>query len=346
MQRLLSLCHVGAVLLCGLFAAATALAAPPSPPLQPTHGPGGSEYAHAQVIAHEVRSGAQGWWLFTPSAPVPATAPVVVFCHGWSAIDPKAYRAWIDHLVRRGNIVVYPNYQELRTPGPDFLPNAIAGIRAALTDLADGHAGIRADLDRVAAVGHSAGGVLAAQLAAVAQREGLPPLRASMPVEPGDGSREGRRRARIPVIDLQPMPPRTLLLVVVGGDDHWAGEQVGLDLYAHATRVPATNKNVVELESDAHGTPELIANHAAASASSDPGSSRLRNLRFGPYADFRHAGTVDALDWYGTWKLFDALTNTAFYGREREIALGGSPAQLSMGVWSDDVPVKPMRRLR
>lgn len=328
-----------------LCAAATApaFAAPPSPPQQPAQGPGGAHYAHADVVAREVRTGGQGWWLFTPAGPVPETAPVVVVCHGWGALNPKAYRAWIDHIVRRGNIVIYPNYQDsLFTPGARFLPNAVTGIRDALADLASS-AGVRADSAHAAIVGHSAGGVLAAQIAAVAQSQGLPAFAAAMPVEPGDGSRDGQRRAAIPTVDLQTMPAQTLLLVLVGADDHLAYEQVGLRIFDAATRVPAANKNVIELESDDHGVPALIANHAAPVATAD---SRPANARRALLEDFEHAGVVDALDWYGTWKLFDALCDAAFYGRERGLALGGTPQQLSMGVWSDGVPVKPMHVLR
>src|SRR5207249_2362190 len=121
---------------------------------------------------------------------------------------------WIEHLVRRGNIVIWPNYQDsLLTRGDQFLPNAVAGVRGALTDLASGRAAIRADLQRAAVVGHSAGGILAAELAAVAKSEGLPEFRAAMPVEPGDGSRDGRRRVAVPMVDLAPMPASTRLLV-------------------------------------------------------------------------------------------------------------------------------------
>ena len=91
--------------LCVFAASATAIAVPaPTPPQQPAHGPGGADYAHGHVDARLVKDGAQGWWLFTPSNPVPKSAPVVIFCHGWGAMNPKTYRAWIDHLVRRGNI--------------------------------------------------------------------------------------------------------------------------------------------------------------------------------------------------------------------------------------------------
>ncbi len=321
---------------------ARATAAMPTPPAQPAQGAGGAAYSHAQVIAREVRRGAKGWWLFTPAAPVLASAPVVVFCHGWGALDPKGYRAWIDHIVRRGNIVIWPNYQaSLLTPGGDFLPNAIAGIRAALADLGHDAARIRPELDRVAIVGHSAGGVLSAEIAAAAKPSELPVFRAVMPVEPGDGSQDGRKRVTVPHTDLSSMPASTKLLVVVGADDHRAYESLGLSFYADTVHVPAANKNVLELESDDHGSPPLLANHAAPGASLD-----ARPPRRALIPEFEHAGSVDALDWYGTWKLFDALTDCAFYGRACATALGGGPAQTFMGVWSDGIPVKPMKVLR
>lgn len=325
-----------------VLAVGSALAAAPTPPAQPAHGPGGADYTHTRVVAREVRRGAQGWWLFTPAEPKPASAPVVVFCHGWGALDPDNYRSWIDHIVRRGNIVIWPNYQSsLLTPGGDFLPNAIAGIRAALADLQRGTAGIRPNLNRVAIVGHSAGGVLTAEIAAAAARNGLPVFRAVMPVEPGDGSQDARKHVAVPHTDLAPMPASTKLLVVVGADDHRAYESLGLSFYADTVRVAPANKNVIELESDAHGSPPLLANHAAPGASLD-----ARPPRRALFHEFEHAGMVDALDWYGTWKLFDALSDCAFDNRECAAALGGGPAQTYMGTWSDGVLVKPMRVLR
>lgn len=314
---------------------AIAARAAPAPPAQPAHGPGGADYRHARVLERSVGIGARGAHVFVPDAPPPSQpASVVVFLHGWGALDPSAYRAWIDHLVRRGHVVVWPNYQDsLRTPGEDFLPNAIAGVHAALADL---RASTRmADLHAIVAAGHSAGGVLAAELAAVASANGLPPVRAVLAVEPGDGSREGRARARVPHADYAAIPAPTQLLVVVGGDDHFAGEQVGLDLYAGATRV--AHRAVLELESDAHGEPALLANHAAAGAAGE-GARPRRGRRFGRHADFRNAGEVDALDWYGTWKLLDGLiASDPSHPYEPDRA---------MGRWSDGVAVTPMRRLR
>lgn len=55
---------------------------------------------------------------------------------------------------------------------------------------------------------------------------------------------------------------------------------------------------------------------------------------------------VDAPDFYGTWKLFDGLTDAAFFGKNREHALGNTPQQRFMGVWSDGVAVAPLRVLQ
>ena len=52
---------------------------------------------------------------------------------------------------------------------------------------------------------------------------------------------------------------------------------------------------------------------------------------------------VNALDFYGTWKLFDGLCDAAFYGKNREYALGNTPQQRFMGVWSDGVSVKELK---
>ena len=58
----------------------------------------------------------------------------------------------------------------------------------------------------------------------------------------------------------------------------------------------------------------------------------------------RNAGLMlDALDYYGFWKLFDGLSDAAFFGTHREFALGNTPEQRYMGKWSDGTPVKELQ---
>jgi hypothetical protein len=51
----------------------------------------------------------------------------------------------------------------------------------------------------------------------------------------------------------------------------------------------------------------------------------------------------DAINYYGLWKLFDGLTDDAFFGKNAEYALGSTPQQRYMGKWSDGTPVKELK---
>src|SRR3954468_12970233 len=142
--------------LAALLILSTAAIAAPAPPLQPASGPGGADYKHREVVAASHGKGATQYWLFEPAAPVPKSAPVVVFLHGWGGVNPEPYRAWIDHIVKRGNIVIYPRYQaEFGTPVADFTPNSIAAVTAALEFLRADEKRLAPDLKRFAVVGHS-----------------------------------------------------------------------------------------------------------------------------------------------------------------------------------------------
>src|SRR5260221_14357188 len=84
----------------------------PTPPSQPQSGPGGADYKHATVTEQSCGAGGTQCWLFEPAEPAPKSAPGVIFLHGWGAMEPSPYHAWINHLARPGNIGVYPRYQE------------------------------------------------------------------------------------------------------------------------------------------------------------------------------------------------------------------------------------------
>ncbi len=107
-----------------------------TPPQQPDSGPGGAALRCRTVQAQVYGEGNLAYWIFEPADPTPMHAPLIVFNHGWGAIQPLVYGLWIDHLVRRGNIVVYPAYQEnLITAPREFTPNAIAAVKDAIRRL-------------------------------------------------------------------------------------------------------------------------------------------------------------------------------------------------------------------
>ncbi len=248
--------------LCSLLALPARSGEAPTPPSQPATGPGGSTLPHSSVTSTIYETGRAEYWIYEPAAPVPATAPVIVFLHGWGGTNPAAYGNWIDHLVRRGNIVIYPRYQaDLTTPAEEFTPNAIMAVRSALTRLQRESGHVRPLLDQFAIVGHSAGGVLTANLAALAAESGLPVVRAAMAVEPGTTIRNGR--PLIALSDLGKIPADTLLLTVAGESDNFVGETDAKRIFLESRKVPLVNKDYIILPTDQHGSPALLGGHSA-----------------------------------------------------------------------------------
>src|SRR6516225_6345312 len=125
---------------------------------------------HQAVKRYDIGQGPRSYLIFEPDKPRPEEkVPVVVLLHGWFAVNPGFYGAWIDHLVRTGHVVIFPRYQnDIGTMPQDFLPNAMAAIHDAMGVLNDGVVHVRADSKRFALIGHSAGANLAAQIAALA----------------------------------------------------------------------------------------------------------------------------------------------------------------------------------
>lgn len=315
------------------------------------------EYKHQEVSKTVFGTGGEQYWLFEPSVPKPDSAPVIVFNHGWGGVYPAIYGAWIEHLVRRGNIVIFPRYQEdLKTPPKNFISNALAAVKDALKRLDKEPGHVKPQLDKFALVGHSAGGIVTANLAALAKSSGLPKPLAVMCVEPGNSWTP--ERISIPVQDLNQVQKGTLLLTVVGEADNIVRGIDAKRIFRETTNIPLADKNFVTLVSDSHGRPELTANHFAPVAFSENYSSgdQAKGRREGPlrnrirqrrgHIPNQEGGgkqSVDALDYYGLWKLFDGLCEAAFYHKNRSYALGNTPEQRYMGRWSDGVAVKELR---
>jgi pimeloyl-ACP methyl ester carboxylesterase len=287
----------------------------PTPPNQPPSDPGGSDYSHDGVIESRYKWGAHQYWIFEPDSPKPESAPLIVFNHGWSAFDPISYIGWINHIVKKGNIVVYPRYQLGLSIGYKlFTSNAIQAVKDAIQELEHGDH-VRPQLDKFAIVGHSLGGGITAYMAAEASDTGLPVPKAIMPVQPAIPFG--------PAVDLNKIKSETIMVVVVGENDNVVGDKSGITIFYESSQILLSQKDFVIQMTDTYGKPDLVANHLAPLCD--------------PFFDM-----TNAMDFYSTWKLFDALTDYAFYGSNREYCLGNTSQQRYMGLWSDGTPVKEL----
>jgi pimeloyl-ACP methyl ester carboxylesterase len=233
--------------------------------------------------------------------------------------------------------VVFPIYQTTLFDSPDYTDNAMVALQDAYAVL-DGVEHVAADPVNFALVGHSLGGTIAANLASRAIAAGLPAPRALMLAHAGDADTVIRAVPSILDPDLSGIPPDMLMLAVVGDDDALVDETDALRIFDAAPQV--ATKEIVLIPTDDRGLPPLISNHhnpLAFDAAFDSGQSLL--LRGQPPVRAA-AATVDTHDFFGYWKLLDGLTSFAFFGRNREFALGRAPEQQFMGRWGDGVPVR------
>lgn len=291
-----------------------------SPPGQPSSGPGGRDYRYEAVEAIHVGDQPTGAWVYAPDGstdPERKILPVVVFLHGFGATDPVTYQEWIDHLVRRGAVVIYPGYQDPGFLGGSqeaYLRNAFSGVREAL-------AHIGASTDRVHVVGHSLGAVLTAAYGALAPLVDLPSAATLTMIEPGGCRNCGNQDAfgvRLPL--RTQISPDTLVRTVVGEDDGFVGDADARSIQRMLGDIPAEQKAFETIRSDGHGTPPLVADHLF------PQTGRA-------------GGEIDALDWFGLWRPLDALMNCADRQVECDLALGEGEEHRLMGLWSDGTPV-------
>jgi pimeloyl-ACP methyl ester carboxylesterase len=163
--------------------------------------------------------------------------PLVLFLHGWGATEPRFYAPWLEHLARAGNAVIYPRYQDsFAEPPTQVLGNVLVGVREALEDL-------DADLGSLVVAGHSAGGALAADYAAIAGGVGLPEPRAVLSVYPGRSLR-GLRFA-IPAIDPGRIPEETRLVVLSGAEDTVVDPRDARAIYEGADGVASRRLEVI-----------------------------------------------------------------------------------------------------
>jgi predicted esterase len=306
----------------------------PAPPDQPAAGPGGRNYVHAEVKFSDHARRPDGFWLFEPASPVPENAPVVVFHHGYGAINPMIYGAWIRHIVRQGNIVIYPRYQKnLFFPSSKhFVPNAAKGIQSALKLLSEEAGRVRPDTNAFFMAGHSYGGAITAHIAARYQELGLPQPKGVLLCAPGTGPLNGGL-----LESYEGISPQTRLGIIVSVNDYVVGEELGRTVYQTATQTPC--RFLMRQFPDNHGTPELTAGHNECYAIDPDFDGGVENLSL---KRARRVAQENAADYYAYWKMLDAMMACELRGEHCELAKGCGPEAAFMGQWSDGYPVQPL----
>ncbi len=302
-------------------------------PAQPSSGPGGSDYLHDSIVQYDYASEPDGFWLYEPALPRPDSAHLIVFVHGYGAYNPMVYGDWIKHLVRKGNIVIFPRYQKnLFSPSPsEFIPNTATAIKDALA-IMDTSDHVQAIVSDLAVIGHSYGGVISAGLGASFVENGIPQPKVLMLCSPGSGPFKGGV-----LKEYTSIPADTKLVVMVSDDDRIVGDKLGLRIFDTASKV--TDRNLIRQHKDHHGCQRLKAGHNESYCINPDLDNGVRNVTA---RRAKKSSSIDAIDYFGYWKILDALLDCSRSDTHCDYALGNTPAQRHMGLWSDGKAVKEL----
>ena len=303
-------------------------------PVQPKSGPGGSDYRHADWSVDSGGTGVNAWYVFQPTRPRPASAPLVVMTHGYGEYEGYAmHEEFIRHTVRKGNVVIYPRWQTgAFTPcaaGRQIeacVSSALSGIKGGLAWLQSRRGSrVQPELDKAAYFGYSFGGIITTNLANRYTTLGLPEPKAIFLDDPHDGGFGGTPEAAVNA-SLAGIPASVKFVCHNGatGIISMRGKEMSScnAIFPKLGHIPDRNKDLVMLYPDDHGTPRMRADHGVCTSGPLP---------------------KDAYDYYFCWKQFDALRSAAFNGTDEHYALGDTPEHRFNGVWSDGVPVKPLK---
>jgi len=304
-------------------------------PEQPLSGPGGRNYLHDDIRVTDRADQADGFWLFEPASPTPDSAHVVIFLHGYGAINPMIYGDWLEHLVRKGNTVIYPRYQKKIFPPRThrFADWAVTGIHNALDTLRNGDHAL--PITRYLSItGHSYGGALAANLSANYEEYQLPKPVAVLLCSPGTGPFKGA------LLDsYENIPEDTKLLVMISEKDKTVGDKLGKRVFATAKNTRIKHL-ILQLQDRRFKNRDIRAGH-------NESYSVNHRLDFGKRTMVtrraENVSRLDAVDYFGYWKFLDALHTCTRSGNYCNFATGNTFEQAFMGYWSDGMAVKPLK---
>jgi pimeloyl-ACP methyl ester carboxylesterase len=326
-------------LLCGTLLCTFPVLAQPPPPItapgQPVGGPGGSTYPFAGVTTNgpywannRTTNNNLQYYIYEPNTPTPTQAPVILFLHGYAAFLPSNYQAWINHMCKKGYIVVWAKYQASATsPFSGYPANAQAAWTDALYRLQnywwEHHVQPQQNdgVIETVIVGHSFGGWITAWLAGAqpASTPHFPPPLGLVMIEPAS-------LGLLPAINFAGIPATEKMLILSADQDTIACSQDAVNIFESTTQVPAAQKNFLWFNSDSTGTPNQIGNHY-----------------FPNTTGYDDTAAIDTRDFYVTWKLSVGAANCLTAGTNCDYFLGnGAADQLGMGTWSNGQPVKVM----
>ena len=301
-----------------------------------------SRQHHAAVDVLTVGDGVDRVYVFVPTQPaLHGKVPLVLLHHGWQGMNPLNFGALIDHLARSGQVVIYPVYQLSADTSPQVVTrNAAQADRRGIEAL-QRQRDLRPDPQRVLYVGYSMGAAISLNLALDPARYALPAPRALVLEAPGDAYHVAHGDdARSIIGEVEKLPADLPVAILTGSADTSIGLPTARKLAARLCQIRADRRVLMVLPSDEHAGKNVHAAHGSPGAPDTRYDFALKRndipTQIPGRNSFEPSGSLNQLDFYGYWKVIDAMVDSLPERSLPDAVFGnGTPAQRYLGAWPD-----------
>ena len=241
---------------------------------------------------------ATGYWIYYSVDAELKDAPLVIFMHGYGGYNPLIYGAWLRHIARQGNIVIYPRYQRniIFPKANKFAAKASIGIQDALEYL---KTNFEYQVPSSAKyVGHSYGGTIISELLIRYAEYDVPKPSIAMLCAPGTSALQGGRLDSYEAIDSS-----IKLLIVEENNDRVVGNEFSRKVFKEASE--KMDKALIINYSQALYSRYYDAHHNVCYALDNAFDSKMRNYTTNRALE---VGQTDELDYNMYWRLFDLMS--------------------------------------
>jgi len=252
----------------------------------------------------------EGYYIFKKAHVDPSNVQsVIFFVHGYGAINPGIFGAWLEHLLDQNNIIIYPRYQKnLISPSPThFTDNARSALLHAMEELK----ALDFKDQPLVFCGHSFGGVIISNLVAEVGETPIPLPQTVMVAEAGTGP-----FTSVILENYRKVKESIPFVVIAGAQDWTVGSVFGQKLFQE---IPAHEETffIYQKPLRDHPTVSLGASHYEPYAMDDWCDNGIHNLT---YKRAQQVGTINELDSHGYWHWLDLVVKRAVQPNQIKIS--------------------------
>lgn len=264
--------------------------------------------------------GADRSYAFFPIDQSPQKLPLVIFLHGWMGTNPKNFGALIDHLVRRGSVVIYPVYQTDGNTAPQLITDTAAkSIRLILKHLEKENPNL-IDIEKTMYYGFSMGASMSINYATNPEKFGLPAPKGLVLAAPGDAKHVAHKELAVSIVNtpINRVPLNVPIALLTGQEDKTIGVPTALT-YWNEICAQKRQKTLITWPPGKSDEESIGSGHGAPGAPDDrydfPNIHEpMLPLTLAKRENFPESKSMNNLDFYGQWKVvtgfLDAIKNS------------------------------------